>query len=85
MPLTDFDVKRVAEAVVKKLRKVDQLELLRPADVAQMLGCQRTYLYEMMKSDPDFPKPFYLPNSRVRVWKRVEVEDYVAKTFKRDV
>ena len=36
------------------------LNQLRPQQVCERLGCGKTQLYELVKSDPTFPKPIQL-------------------------
>lgn len=80
--LTDADIKLVAEEVVRQLRKIDSLEYLRPKQVQAMLGVKKSWFYRILQERPDFPKAVQLPGSRVRVWKRNEVEEWAAKEFK---
>lgn len=44
------------------------LNQLRPQQVCERLGCGKTQLYELVKSDPTFPKPIQLSKRNIRVF-----------------
>ena len=77
--LTDTDVKRVADEVVRRLKKVEQLEFMRPADVQRKLGIKKSYFYRILRESETFPKPVTLPGSRVKVWRKQDVEEWMLK------
>lgn len=81
MPLSQIDVNRVADEVVRRLRKYDQLEFVRPAQMMKMLGCKKSYLYKLISTREDFPKSYTMPDSKVRVWRKSEVERWAAKEY----
>jgi len=45
-------------------------------EMKDILGVTREYMYRLMKSDPNFPKPWTFPKSKFRMWERGEVVRY---------
>lgn len=51
---------------------------LRPAQAADYIGCSRSYIYRLMETDPDFPRPIKLSNRCVMLTKQ-SLDEYLAK------
>jgi len=82
MPLSQLDIDRIAEAVSKKVKGERSKRFLRGPKAAEMLGVKMSYFYELIKRD-DFPPPFTLPDSSVKVWLEGDIEDWALSTYGR--
>ena len=54
------------------------LNQLRPQQVCERLGCGKTQLYELVKSDPTFPKPIQL-SKKWCFWYECEIDAWTIK------
>lgn len=53
--------------------------VLSEADVRVLLCVSRRHLYELRKTDPKFPPPLRQLSSRVLLFRRGDIEKYVAR------
>ena len=51
--------------------------LVAQADMPGLLGVGRTTFFQLVKTDPTFPRPVYLPNVTRAFWLRADVEAWL--------
>lgn len=53
-------------------------EILRPPDVAEALGCSLRHVYNLERTDPDFPRKIVF-SARMVGYRRESLEAYLTK------
>ena len=51
-------------------------EWLSPNEVCEYLSCSKSYFYQMMKQNEDFPKGYFITDTK-KLWKREEIDHWI--------
>jgi predicted DNA-binding transcriptional regulator AlpA len=74
--MTEHHNNKSISAALNNARALSDQTLIRPRDVAAMLGISRKHLYALAEQ-PDFPKRIYI-SDRVVAWRVRDLEEWIA-------
>lgn len=61
---------------MKKETRVNILGLASTADAAEMLGITRQRIFQLKKTDEEFPKPVYNDGGTIVLWRQSDIRYY---------
>ena len=74
--MTEHHNNKSISAALNNARALSDQTLIRPRNVAAMLGISRKHLYALAEQ-PDFPKRIYI-SDRVVAWRVRDLEEWIA-------
>ncbi|XSG86475.1 MAG: helix-turn-helix transcriptional regulator [Methylohalobius sp. ZOD2] len=59
------------------------MELMNVKETHEMLRCSRVHIYNLLNSDPSFPRPVRAGKKQPR-WIKAEIEDWLLRSRKKE-